>query len=60
LKKIPPTSGTSGSKRPSGAIGLTMPMPYARAVARSSGPNAGAWCTSPVPSSVVTYPASTT
>jgi hypothetical protein len=54
LKKIPPTSGTPAANRPSGSIGFTMPMPYARVVARSSAPNAGAWCTTPVPSSVVT------
>ena len=58
---MPPTIGTDGSNRPSGPMGLTTGSPCARTASMSSAPKAGAMCTSPVPSSVVTnVPVTTT
>jgi hypothetical protein len=42
------------SNLPSGSTGLTTGSPYSRLMAMSSAPKAGAICTSPVPSAVVT------
>src|SRR5262249_55743635 len=56
----PPTNGVSSANRPSGRTGLTTGSPFARQTAKSSAPNAGARCTSPVPSSVLTKSAVST
>ena len=51
---LPLYSGTSEVNLPSASTGMTRSMPYFWQVSISSSPNAGAWWTIPVPSSVVT------
>ena len=58
--KRPRYGGTVASKVPSGPTGLSTGRPSARAVSMSSAPNAGARCTMPEPSSVLTKSAATT
>ena len=60
MKNSPPTIGRPSSKRPSARTGFTTVIPLARIAARSSAPKAGARCTRPVPSSVVTNVPATT
>ena len=51
---IPVYGGTVASNSPRVFTGTTASMPAASVTTLSSSPNAGAMCTSPVPSSVVT------
>ena len=53
-------AGASSVNVPSSATGRHTGQPCARPTARSSGPNAGARCTMPVPSSIETKSAATT
>ena len=54
LKNAPPISGSPSAKRPSARTGFTTGIVLARMTSRSSAPKAGARCTRPVPSAVVT------
>jgi hypothetical protein len=54
LEELPADQVEPSSKWPSARTGFTTGSPYARETAMSSAPKAGDWCTSPVPSSVVT------
>ncbi len=61
LTKRPRTNaGASSVNVPSSATGFQTGQPWARPMARSSGPKAGARWTTPVPSSSETKEASTT
>ncbi len=51
---MPWYAGTSAVNRPCGSTGSTISIPAASVTTLSSSPNAGAMCTMPVPSSVVT------
>ena len=50
----PASHAISSVKRPSGPTGFSEGSPFSRPIWRSISPKAGARCTSPVPSSVVT------
>ena len=50
----PSYGGTCAVNLPWASTGLTTSIPAASVTALSSSPNAGAMCTTPVPSSVVT------
>ena len=56
----PVYAGTVWSKAPSASTGLSTGRPSARPTAASSSPKAGARCTMPEPSSVLTKSAATT
>ena len=54
LKNLPATGSTSGTKQPSSPTPCTTGRPFAWHSRMSSSPYAGAQCTMPVPSSMVT------
>ena len=60
LTNWPSTSATASVKRAAPFTGLSIGRSSAAATSRSISPNAGARCTMPLPSSVVTKSAATT